>query len=210
MSEARRNSVTQLAELYNVVIGIALSVAIYNLIDVSARPAPVNWANLFGFAVLLVTIIPFYHGAVRHLYITYVEGGGSSRIKSGALLADFVLLFIEGCLFVALAILLIDTVVFIYGYICLLVLDCVWGFLAKLAFTGAEAQAAEQKWAVINIVTVAAVFVLLAYVFEQGNGDFSIFAKMALFSIALLRTIADYSWCWRFYYPPEDDTPDEA
>ncbi|HNP36965.1 MAG TPA: hypothetical protein PKK10_14020 [Woeseiaceae bacterium] len=210
MSEARRNSVTQLAELYNVVIGIALSVAIYNLIDVSARPAPVNWGNLFGFAVLLVTIIPFYHGAVRHLYITYVEGGGSSRIKSGALLADFVLLFVEGCLFVALAILLVDPVVLVYGYISLLVLDSVWGFLAKLAFTGAAAQAAERKWAIINVVTVAVIFVLLAYVFEQGNGDFGFFAKMAIFSIALLRTIADYSWCWSFYYPPEVDVPNET
>src|SRR5262245_24966570 len=97
MSEASKNSVSQLAELYTVVIGIALSISIYNTIDSSRVAIPLNLDYLPNLLTMLVLIIPFYHGAVRHLFATYVENGGSTRIKSGALLADFVLLFLEGC-----------------------------------------------------------------------------------------------------------------
>jgi len=88
--------------------------------------------------------ITCHHGAVRHLFATYVEDGGSTRIKNGALLADSYLLFIEGCLFVMIASVLKETVTFGWVLVTLLLLDCVWGFLAWLAFTGGQAQHAER------------------------------------------------------------------
>lgn len=185
------------------VIGIALSVAIYNLIDPSARPTPIRLANLFGFGVILVTIIPFYHGAVRHLYATYIESGSSSRIRNGALLLDFVILFLEGCFFVAIAIVLSEPWTLVFTYMLLLFLDSFWGFLAKLAFTGAAAQTAEWKWSLINIVTIILLLSLIAITHEPNDFTFTFWEKLAIFSIALGRTIFDYTICWNFYYPPE-------
>ena len=128
MSTARQNSVEQLAELYNVVIGVALSLSISNAVDMNSHPIPVKLDKLVNVLTFLLIIIPFYHGAVRHLFATYVEEGGSSRIKNGPLLADFYLLFIEGCLFVMMASVLNETVTFGWVLVSLLLLECVGDF----------------------------------------------------------------------------------
>ncbi len=54
-----------LQELYTVVVAIALSLVVARLI-----PAPggkVTFQPFLLSAALLVTLIPFYHGALRHL-----------------------------------------------------------------------------------------------------------------------------------------------
>jgi hypothetical protein len=203
MSTARQSSVEQLAELYNVVIGVALSLSIYNAVDMNAHPIPVKLDKLVNVLSFLLIIIPFYHGAVRHLFATYVEGGGSTRIKNGALLADFYLLFIEGCLFVMMACVLNDTATFGWVVVSLLLLDCVWGFLAWLAFTGAEAQHAERIWSLINFFTAALLSIILIFasgVFVQKP----LLSQAGLLAIIGARTILDYFACWNFYFPPAD------
>ena len=200
MAEARRNSVQQLAELYNVVIGVALSIAIYNSVDASARPLPIKSTTIINVATFITIIVPFYHGAVRHLFATYVEEGGSKRIKNGALLADFFLLFLEGCLFVMLASVLTEPVTFGWVLVALLVFDSVWGFLAGLAFTGAQAQHAERTWALINVVTAALLSVCLI-LFEPMFVSKPLLSEAGLFVIIALRTIVDYVLCWNFYFP---------
>jgi len=200
MNEARANSVKQLAELYNVVVGVALSLAMYNAVDRNAGLIPLNLSMLLNLITLIAIMIPFYHGAVRHLFCTYVEGGGSSHIKSGALLADFILLFIEGCIFVMLASQLDNTASFAALIAALLVLDCVWGFLAGLAFTGAQSQHAEKTWAIINFVAAALIIIAL-----MVGGDFiaksDIPAQVILLVIVMMRTVFDYYYTWDFYFP---------
>jgi len=199
MGDARENSVSQLAELYNVVIGIALSIAIYNAIDIKASGMPIHLNFVSNVASVIILIIPFYHGAVRHLFATYVEGG-STRIKNGALLADFVLLFLEGCVFVMIASLVSVTTKMAWAIVVLLLLDTTWGFLAWLAFTGAQAQYAEKKWAIINIFTAVGIIVVLIFadsVFRMNETA----AQLGLAAIISLRTVTDYWQCWDFYFP---------
>ena len=50
---------------------------------------------------------------------------------------------------------LTEPVTFGWVLVTLLVFDSVWGFLAGLAFTGAQAQHAERTWALVNVVTAA-------------------------------------------------------
>lgn len=205
MSTARENSVKQLSELYNVVIGIALSLAIYNTIDKTAAPIPLKFDTLPNFFTVLVLIVPFYHGAVRHLFATYVEKGGSTRIKSGALLADFFLLFIEGCVFVIMASVVSSTITLGWVIVGLLVLDSVWGFLAWLAFTGAQAQFAERKWALINVITAA--FLTLGLIFLGDRvQDIPTGFQFALLIVASIRTLSDYVFTWDFYFPSDETT----
>lgn len=206
MLKARQNSVRQLSELYNVVIGIALSLAIVNLIDQSARPLPLHTDRLYSFIIFLITVIPFHHGAVRHLFSTYVESGGSTRIRNGALLADFVLLFLEGCVFVAMALLLGDTEVFIWTFVVLLIIDSIWGFLAWLAFTGASGQFAEKKWAIINCSTAIVIVVLLPFFVSDTNDTLEVRELLAFVAIAIARSLADYVTCWNFYFPSANES----
>jgi hypothetical protein len=182
-------------------MGVSLSMAIAKLIDTNASEIPIKWDALFNFGSFLVVIIPFHQGAIRHLYATYVEGGGSSRIKRGALAIDFLLLFFQACIFVAMSVLVQNTQWFVNILIVLLAVDCVWGLLAHLAFTGASAQVAEKKWAIINLVAGAVLFFLskLGPPLLDGWGNEM---KQLAFLVCLVRTIADYVVSWDFYYPP--------
>lgn len=198
--EPRKNSVQQLGELYTVVVGIALSIAIYNVIDQDAPYLPVRVEILPTLAAFLVLIVPFYHGAMRHLFATYVENGGSANIKSIALLLDFFLLFIEGCLFVMMASTVAKPETFAWVVVFLLLLDSVWGFLAWIATTGAASQFAEKIWATINIITgiiLAIILILAKGRFSSTNLDMPFVILLILF----LRTILDYRLTWWFYFP---------
>ena len=164
MTNARDNSVKQLFEMYNVVTGVALTLAIVNIVDSDGPLIPIkSGLAAINFLTFAAVIVPFHQGAVRYLYATYVEGGGSSRIMRGALAMDFFILFAEGCLFVALAALIGRANLFTGALIALLILDCAWGFLATLAFTGAQAQKAERKWSLINML--AAALLIFLYIF---------------------------------------------
>src|SRR5262249_25897952 len=196
----RENSVRQLAELYNVVVGVSLSLAITNIIDTNAETIPLKWDVLLNFLSFVVIIIPFHQGAVRHLFATYVEHSGSSRIKRGALALDFLLLFFEACIFVSLSLLIAKTQLFVNILIGLLIVDSVWGLLAYLAFTGAQAQLAEKKWATINLIAIAALFVFSKFG-PSLLGGWGYEMQQLIFVTCVLRTIADYITSWDFYYP---------
>ena len=84
--------------------------------------------------------------------------------------------------------------------VALLLLDSVWGFLAWLAFTGAEGQYAERIWSLINIVTAALLVILLIF-FDATFASRPLLSEVGLFAIIALRTIVDYVLCWNFYFP---------
>jgi hypothetical protein len=134
------------------------------------------------------------------LFATYVEAGGSTRIKSGALLADFVLLFLEGCLFIMIAAIIKSTENMAWTAVGLLILDSLWGFLAWLAFTGAQSQFAEKRWAIINIITAVVIIIILIFGRETFVAQ-PTQAQWGLAAILTLRTIMDYWLCWDFYFP---------
>ena len=205
MSKPRENSVKELANLYNVVIGIALSVAIYQSFSDGTQKLTLSFSDLPNLVIFLALVIPFYHGAVRHLFATYVEGGGSTNIKSGALLADFVLLFVEGCLFVMMAMTIDQIVPLIWVVVSLLILDSIWGFLAWLAFTGAKSQYAEKRWAFINMIT-SGLIVILMMMFSEffENSENATKAAIVMAIIISIRTVVDYCLTWKFYFPEGD------
>ena len=200
--EARSNSVKQLCDLYRVVIAIAVGVAFTKIIDVSSTPVPIKVGNLPTFVAILITIIPFFHGAVRHLFATYVEDGGSSRIKNWAILVDYYILFLNGGFFVALAWTIGSTKDFLWVFTGVLALDSIWGLLAYLGFAGSNSQKAEMKWAVINFFAVAVLVVLLiAWDALIANGLTDSRMAQLIAVIAVIRSAIDYFTSIEFYCP---------
>jgi hypothetical protein len=197
----RENSVKQLSELYNVVIGVSLSLAITKVVDPDADSIPIRPDILLNFMSFLVTVVPFHQGAVRHLFATYVENGGSGRIKTGALAFDFMLLFFHACIFVALSLVIPNTQLFTNTLMFLLLVDSVWGVLAHLAFTGAQAQIAEKKWALINFTIVVLLFLVSRFGPKLLDG-WGNQMQQTIFVICVARTVIDYVLAWSFYYPP--------
>ncbi len=200
--DVRSNSVKQLCDLYRVVIAAAVGLAFGGIIDTNVSPIPVKLDRWETFVAMIVTIIPFFHGAVRHLFATYVEGGGSTRIKNWAILIDYYLLFLNGGLFVALSQTLGDTMAFVVVFMAVLAIDCIWGVLASMGFAGTSSQKAEVKWAAINFV--AAMILALLYFIQPvltqlGLTDEGLQGVIVV--IALVRTVVDYALNLPFYCP---------
>lgn len=210
MKTSRVSSVGHLQTLYTVVVGVALTVA---LEDISATGSGQTSLLSSVDAVLLLvafiaTLLPFYHGALRHLDVTWIEKEGRD-VKSGALLADFVILFVEGCLFLLIARQLSSPFHFGAGLAALLAIDVIWGVVAHAAFTQPGADKAEWKWVQNNVVAVIALLALLfsvkTWVAQPAQVTWTV---VGLLIVALVRTIVDYVRSWDFYYPadivPED------
>lgn len=203
MSEAKQKSVENLKDLYSIIVGVALSYAIYTIIDTHQKTIPVKFSLLPCFVAFIVTLIPFYHGALRHLDRTYVESGGK-QTRGGALLADFLLLFAEACLLLILAVLLAAPGFFVWALATLFALDAIWGFAAHLAFTQDVGSKPEVKWAVLNLITTA---VLAVCLFELAFPPSALAANASLLPVVaivtIVRTVLDYVLCWGFYYPED-------
>lgn len=208
MNEARTNSVRNLEYLYTTVVAVALSLSIYNLIDTTRGSAPFKLELLPIFFALLVTLIPFYHGALRHLDITYIEEGGK-HVRKGALLVDFSALFIESCLFVVLAAFVPRPIYFAWGLVVLLAFDTVWGVTAYLGFSREGRLKPERTWALINFVAVIVISIYLVVLDFMPSAEIAYVSDLklsvGLLGFSLVRTVIDYIFCWNTYYPSAED-----
>ena len=206
-SEPRRNSVSALIELYSVVIAIALSYAIFNQINTESvwRESGIfkNTGSLWNLLTFLAVLIPFYHGAVRHLQIRYLENAPGTKIYSFTLFISFLLLFAEGIFFIAFGAALGTFSNVIIAAFALITLDVVWG-LFVLATPGDKRDkretAAVLSWIILNVVTA---FALGVVIFLSPSAWVAWPPEVQLFVFMLTRTVFDYAVSWRFYFPLE-------
>lgn len=202
MNQSQTNSARNLQHLYSTVIGLSFSLAIYNIVDTSRVDIPFKTELLPFFFAFLVTLIPFYHGALRHLDTTYIEQAGNN-VRKGALLMDFSALFIESCILLVLAVLLNRPVYFMWGIVVLFVFDIIWA----LAFWGFSQKnvrpKTELRWATINFVfAVLLTAFLLVIDFKFPNIQLNnLVLVIGIISITSIRTFVDYKLCWDFYFP---------
>jgi hypothetical protein len=186
------------------VAGVALTIAITKLVDDKAA-MPIRLDVLPYFVAYLTTLVPFYHGALRHLDVTYFEDTRANA-KRGALMFDWGLLFLESCLLLGLAVLLQRPEPFGFALCGLLAFDCIWAFIAALAFSPeTEDQRAESKWAVINFVIFCLLVLALLYIdsLDANLKPVDRFRWTVILLFATARTVWDYTWCWKYYYPSD-------
>jgi hypothetical protein len=187
-------SARNLERLYTVAIGLALTVAITSLISPTSSN-PLRAGMLPQFLAFFATLLPFYHGAMRHLDRWYVEERGAN-VRSGALLADSLMLFVEGCILVAMAILLPRPFAFGWFLVTLLAFDAIWGASTYLIFAREKRIGAELRWVAINLVVTP---VLLAIILVFDVTDVPV--RAALAAVAAARSSIDYALSWSFYFP---------
>jgi hypothetical protein len=102
------------------------AVAITQIMEAGSITEPrIAWARLPVLAAFLATIIPFYHGAMRHLDYTYVERD-AREVREGSLLVDFIFLFVQACLFFVFAQTLGNTHAAALALLVVLAMDLLW------------------------------------------------------------------------------------
>ncbi|MFC2085660.1 hypothetical protein ACFLRO_00445 [Bacteroidota bacterium] len=183
-----------LQTLYTVVVALAMEQALQSVVRLE-QPYLVEASLLPYLIAFVVTLVPFYHGGLRHLDLSYIKEGHPIP-KSGSMIADWTLLFLQSCLFLALAIAVKDPTAFTKLLAVILGFDVVWALLAHFVFTPNRGEDfAEKKWAIINTPTVV-LLVLIVVVIEPS----SVWSGLVL-AICILRTAIDYWWGWDFYDP---------
>lgn len=194
-SKAISRAVESLANIYAVVIGLALAQAIETLVVKSPSSGigvdiGKTCEGLPPFVALVATLVPFWHGMNRHLDRCYVTKTGSPIQK--AILLDVFAFFFEAILLFAAAWCLRDSLGTFYCLGLLLVVDMMWGLGSHFIHFRGEASHVI-KWAGINIG--AGFFASFAFALPfQGK-------VWLLMLIAIVRTIADYWLCTDFYFP---------
>lgn len=200
-SKAKESSIRSLVSLYTVVIGVALSLAVIGLIDVNTGLESITGSSMLLFVAFIATLFPFYHGALRHLDDAYLEND-NSHIKDGALVIDFILLFLHALAFVVLSLLLKRPSHFAWVLVALLAVDVAWGIFTHFGSSSPRGLTAEFKWAIINSVFVGgATWYLIAHDIYLQELSEPIKLAIPVAFACLVRSLADYSWCRKLYFP---------
>ncbi len=200
-----QNSVKSLINLYTVVIGVALSIAVVGAIDVNTGLASLSSARICLFLSFVVTLFPFFHGALRHLDDAFIENV-NPHIATSALIIDFTLLFLHALAFVILSQLLQHPAQFAWILIAVLTIDVIWGgFVYYGASSKTEKLSPEAKWTIINFLFIvfAAMYLIGNDVYLDYRGDERKLSLLMLFACAL-RSGVDYFWCREFYFPKSE------
>jgi len=196
------NSIRGLIDLYTVVIGVALSLAVAGVIDLRNGLASVNLNSCLLFAAFVTTLFPFFHGAIRHLDDAYLESV-NTEAKTSALVIDFLLLFLHGLAFVALSQLMKKSADFAWILVGLLGIDVLWGvFTHYISSSPKKKLSAEGRWALLNFVFVAVVcgYLVNNNIYPGQAPEQDKLPRLLLIMCAL-RSVFDYVLCSEFYFP---------
>jgi hypothetical protein len=199
----RTRSVDNLQRLYTVVISLAITESLRNLLSDVVSKQPPGYERWLMFISLLVTVVPFYHGANRYLDATYVTL--ERRAHDEALMIDFLILFVEGLCFFAIAALApLGPVLFYTGLAFLFVLDAAWVGITNLTALRPQDRFTDYfKWAFANVIAAAALLISVWTKVFYGTSFWrtELAGNIALAVVAVSRTFYDYWKVWRFYYP---------
>lgn len=204
--EAETASVGHLQELYTVAVGLALTLGVERFVTRSALSG-IRVEDAVGLAAFVATLLPFYHGAMRHLDHSYIFTDRTGNYRRGILLLDFVLLFLEAGLLIAMGALISEPPAFVWALVTLLLLDVVWleAFIAVARHTENEGAGLlgkhERGWVTVNVPFI--VLILCLALWSELRSPGVTLVAIAVGIAAIGRTVVDYWWNWQVYFPTE-------
>lgn len=181
-------------KMYAVVVALAIGEAIKALLKASASEELLASGQVIQglpvFIAFVVTLVPFYHGMNRHFDHCYLEK--TSTVVQGALLLDFGVFFLEASILFAVAWSLRAGLRGFYLLGALLGVDMLWGVVSHFIHYSTE-KPSILRWSVINLIAIGLASGVAFYPTDRR--------PVMLMLIAILRTVADYYFCWTFYFP---------
>jgi hypothetical protein len=214
--------VDHMKRLFAIVCGLALTLGCVNAYTAFNRPmyadqwAWPDWVGVLQFVILLVSVVPVFHGAERSLDLKYLRADAPGA-RPGWIILDFWLLIFSALFFVVIAqcvpdyrpsrqpdvevlrdrFLLFLGAFFLYDVVVLL-----QGALR--AQTGPATPDKIVHWAHVAWMAgngfMGAVCLIARSWLEPGSEPLGLFTILLV--LALLRTVCDYAWGWQFLFPP--------
>lgn len=197
----RRFEPEALQGLYTVTVGLSLTIGVERLFPGELH-GTLEAGAVSTFIAFLATLLPFYHGALRHLDQTYIHLGDGRPPPRWLLFVDFLTLFLEACLLISMGATVEQPGTFLVLLLILLLLDIIWLQIPRFAGSAVDDKP-EWGWTVVNLPALA-VGVLL---FVAAGRSALVSSDVLPFLVALfamMRTIFDYFWNWKWYFPEPD------
>src|SRR5205823_3107217 len=128
-------------------------------------------------------------GANNYLDATYL--GQQSLQRRYTLLVDFFVLFAEGVFMVMMGLSIAHENRFLFLFQVLLLTDIAWAGFVYLAVTSEDARHSVVRWFIINLLGVAALFLVRKTPLLADEDRLTVAT-----SVAMARTFFDYTFCW--------------
>lgn len=212
--------VDHMKRLFAIVCGLALTLSCINAYTCFNQPTA-DQVGILQFVILLISIVPVFHGAERSLDLKYLRAEAPGG-HPGWIILDFWLLLVSALFFILIAQgvpdyrqgtppdvdLLRDRFLHILGIFFLFdVAVLLQGALRIHASAAAGDQVtsdgiirrAHVLWMIGNGAMGAACLISRSYL---GPGTDVVGLFWLILALAIARTIWDYGWGWRFLFPP--------
>lgn len=208
------SAITSLKEIVTIVAGLAITNAVLQLLatDGALRTRGIGVTAVLLFILVILNIIRFHHGNIRHLDSTYTRERG--RVPVGDLknqarrntAIDFFVIFSQALSLVVLSFLLHDASLFFYVFAGLIAIDIFW-YLGVYNLASDEATFRHQKrWTLNNVTTLVGLLILFATA-SRLPGDWF---PLSVITLLALNTVADFVISWAFYFPKQLFAREEA
>ena len=198
-SRSGQNPILILSGIYGVVAGFAITIALQSaFVPLGGQPrSPLDLVSaapneLLSLFIFLSIAVPFYHGT--SMFLVKIAREGIKKGTEGKTLFDFVVLFVEASLLIAMG-LTLDSFPAFTGWITLLIIiDASWLFisLAKKDYS------APIEWLQLDIPFI--LFLILLPRFSTLELQFV--TLVILLAISVFRSAIDYKVAWRSIYFP--------
>lgn len=196
-----------LKEIVSIVMGLALTNSILALITDShytsiAKLSKLPLTAALYTIVLIVNIVRFYHGNMRHMDALYGQPARrvarSTHASLGNLGLDFIVVFLESILFAVISFYASHKSDFVLLFLILLSIDFMWN-LVTIQEKSADRDVSHLRgWMMNNFMIIAALVIL--YFVSKGDPHHRLLLNLGVGAIAL-NTVADFIISWKFYFP---------
>jgi hypothetical protein len=194
-----QNPILILSGIYGVVAGFAITTALQSaFVPLVGQPrSPLDLVSAFpnefwSLFIFLSIAVPFYHGT--SMFLVKIAREGIKKGTEGKTFFDFVVLFVEASLLIAMGLTLNSFHAFTGWITLLIIVDASWLFisLAKKDYS------APIEWLQLDIPFI--LFLVLIPNFFTPELQF--FTLLILLAISVLRSAIDYKIAWRSIYFP--------
>ncbi len=196
---AGQNPVLILSGIYGVVAGFAITIALQSaFVPLEGQPrSPLDLVSaapneFWSLLIFLSIAVPFYHGT--SMFLVKIARQGIKKGTEGKTFFDFIVLFVEASLLIAMGLTLNSFHAFTGWITLLIIVDASWLFisLAKKDYS------APIEWLQLDIPFI--LFLILLPNFSTVELQFV--TLVILLAISVFRSVIDYKVAWRSIYFP--------
>lgn len=189
-----------LQDFYAVILGVALVLAVEQVVDAASESAPIDWRSIPLFGAFAVLAFSYYHGSVRYLDVMYeAEGPELSKVR---VYSDLLIGAVDMMLLIALSI-LVSRPLYFLGVITLLFLFGVVrvGILKRFVPADQIFQL-ETDFAKMHLVLIPAFVALFFYARTTESVDSQrLLVGIPVMTMVLIRSILSYRRSFDLYFP---------